>query len=94
MNITCIANNIPDIITFEIRDPNGIPVNALFGVFSVPNVTREYAGTYICVIMNTMDNSTVDEISRVVIQCKFIIACRFVVVQEYLMTLIIALAIN
>ena len=70
LRITCITRNIPDIITFQILDPNGVPVSALMGVFTVPNVTRAYAGTYTCVVMSTIDNGTVNEISNVIIQCK------------------------
>lgn len=70
LNIICTTNNIPSIITLEIRDPNGVPVNASLGVFTVPNVTREYAGTYSCVVMSTVIDSIVTETSRVVVQCK------------------------
>ena len=70
LTITCTNNNIPAITTFEIRDPDGVPVNASLGVFTVPAVTREYAGIYSCVVESTINNSTVTETSRVVIQCK------------------------
>ena len=68
--VECTTNNIPDISTFEIRDRNGALVNAPLGVYNVPSVTREYAGTYFCIIMSTIDNSTVNETSEVIIQCK------------------------
>lgn len=68
--IKCITNNIPNITMFEIRDPNGVPVTAPFGVYSVPSVTRAYAGTYICNVMSTINNSTVNETSDVIIRCK------------------------
>jgi hypothetical protein len=74
LTITCMTNNIPAITTFEIRDPDGVPVNASLGVFTVPNVTREYAGIYSCVVLSTNNNSTVTETSRVVIQCKLSIS--------------------
>ena len=63
-------NNIPNITTFEILDQNGMAINAPLGVYSVPNVTREYAGTYSCIVMSTIDNSTVNDTSEVIIQCK------------------------
>ena len=68
--VECETNNIPDITTFEIRDPNGVLVNAPVGVYSVPSVTRAHAGTYSCIIVSTIDNSTVNETSEVIIQCK------------------------
>ena len=63
-------NNIPNITTFEILDQNGMAVSAPRGVYSVPSVTREYAGTYSCIVMSTIDNSTVNDTSEVTIQCK------------------------
>lgn len=70
LSIMCTTNNIPAITTFEIRGPNGVPVNESLGVFTVPNVTREYAGIYSCVVMSTINNSTVTETSRVVVRRK------------------------
>ena len=72
LRIICITRNIPNIITFQIFDPNGVPVtlSTTLGVFSVPNVTRAYAGTYTCVVSSTIDNGTVNETSNVIIQCK------------------------
>ena len=43
----------------------------IFGVFRVPNVTRNYAGVYTCVITSTLDNSTVNETSVVIVECKY-----------------------
>ena len=68
--ITCTTRNIPDITTFQIYDPNGVPVSAALGVFSVTSVTRAYAGIYTCVITSTIDNTTVNETSNVLVQCK------------------------
>ena len=73
--ITCDTMNIPENTTHEILDPNGVPVSAPMGVFSVSIVTRAYAGTYTCVVMSTIDNSTVNDTSNVIIQCKLIIMC-------------------
>ena len=71
LTIECtMDNNIPNITTFEILDQNGMAVSAPLGVYSVPSVTREYAGTYTCIIMSTIDNSTVNDTSEVTIQCK------------------------
>ena len=71
LTLKCIMdNNIPDITTFEILDQNGMAINAPLGVYSVPNVTREYTGTYSCIVMSTIDNSTVNDTSEVIIQCK------------------------
>ena len=50
LKVTCITRNIPDITTFQVLDPNGMPVATVLGVFHVPNVTRSYAGTYTCIV--------------------------------------------
>ena len=72
MRITCITRDIRDITTLQILDPNGVPIklNIVLEIFTVPNVTRAYAGTYTCVVMSTIDNSTVNDTSNVIIQCK------------------------
>ena len=70
LHITCVTRNIPDITTFEVLSPNGVPVPTVLGVFIVPNVTRAFAGTYICVVTSTIDNSTVNETSEVIVECK------------------------
>ena len=70
LTIECTMDNIPDITTFEILDQNGMAVSAPLGVYSVPSVTREYAGTYSCIVMSTIDSSTVNDTSEVIIQCK------------------------
>ena len=70
LKVTCVSRNIPDITTLQILDPNGMPVPVSFGVYTVPNVTRAFAGSYTCVITSTINNSTVSEISTVIIQCK------------------------
>ena len=72
LRITCITRNIPDIITFKVLDPNGMPVATVLGVYSVLNVTREFAGLYTCVVVSTIDNSTVNAISTVIILCKLL----------------------
>ena len=70
LTIACLTRNIPSIITFEVFDPNGLPVTTVLGVFRVPNVTRAYAGTYTCIVRSNRDNSTVSVTSTVVIQCE------------------------
>lgn len=72
LEISCVTRNIPDIITFCVLDPNEMLVTTILGVFSVSNVTRSYAGTYRCVVQSTIDNSTVNETSTVIIQCKLL----------------------
>ena len=72
LEITCLTRNIPDISTFQVLNPNGIPITTILGVYRVPNVTRAFAGTYTCVVTSTIDNSTVNAISMVVIQCKLL----------------------
>ena len=48
LKVTCVGRNIPDITTVQILDPSGVTVPIDLGVFSVPNVTRAYAGMYTC----------------------------------------------
>ena len=73
LTIICVSRNIPDITTFQILDPNRMPVPTVAGVFSVPNVTRAFAGTYTCVVRSTLDNTTMNMTSVVVVQCKLFI---------------------
>ena len=70
LKVTCVGRNIPDVTTLQILDPSGMPVPTSLGVYTVPNVTKAYAGTYTCVIMSTIDNSTATATSTVIIQCK------------------------
>ena len=72
LRITCAIRNIPSITSFQVLDPNGVPVTTVLGVFRVSSVTRTYAGTYTCVVRSTRDNSTVSATSTVVIQCKLL----------------------
>ena len=65
-----MGRNIPEITTFQILDSNGMPVPTHIGAYSVPNVTRAFAGSYTGVIMSTIDSSTVNATSTVVIQCR------------------------
>ena len=71
LKLQCASSNIPNLITFHILGPNGMPVSVGF-FYSVPNVTRAHAGTYTCVVMGTLDNTTVtlNATSTVVVQCK------------------------
>jgi hypothetical protein len=70
LEITCITRNVPDITIFQVLDPNGMPVPTVLGHFGVPNVTRYYAGVYTCVVTSTVDNSTVNDTSVVIVKCK------------------------
>ncbi len=70
MEITCISRNVPDITTLQILNPSGVAIHASLGIFTVPNVTQSYAGTYTCVITSNLDNSTMNATSVVVVECK------------------------
>ena len=70
LKITCTSRNVPDITTLQILNPNGVPVHEILGVFSVPNVTRSYAGTYTCVVTSALDNSTMNATSIVIVDGK------------------------
>ena len=52
LELTCITRNIPAITKVQILDQHGMPLDLVtsFGIFTVPNVTREYAGVYMCVV--------------------------------------------
>ena len=74
LELTCITRNIPDITTLQILDSNGMPLDPLVisvGVITIPNVTRNYAGVYTCVVTSTIDNSTVNATSVVIVECKY-----------------------
>ena len=73
LELICISRNIADITTVQILDPNGmlLDLDISLGVFSVPNVTRNYTGVYTCVIASTLDNSTVNATSVVIVECKY-----------------------
>ena len=73
MELTCITRNIPDITIFQILDPNGMPLDlaTIFGVFRVPNVTWNNAGVYTYVVTSTLDDSTVNDTSVVIVECKY-----------------------
>ena len=70
MKITCLTRNIADITTFQVLNPNGVAVSTTLGVYTVDNVTRDFAGVYTCIITNNMDRSTINATSTVVIQCE------------------------
>ena len=70
LKVTCVRRNIQAITTLQILNPNGVPVPTSLGVYNEPNVTRNFAGTYTCVVRSTLDNSTANATSTVVIQCK------------------------
>ena len=70
LKITCVPRNIPGITTLQILNPNRVRVPTSLGVYSVPNVTQSYAGTYTCVVISTLDNFTVNDTSLVIVECK------------------------
>ena len=74
LKLTCITRNIPDITTIQILDPNGMPLDREIsvGVITVPNITRNYAGVYTCIVTSKLDNSTVNDTSVVIIECEYI----------------------
>ena len=70
LKITCTTGNIQDIITSQILDPYGVTVPSAVGVFTIENATRDASGTYTCLVINTLNNGTINATSTVVIQCK------------------------
>ena len=70
LKVTCITRNIQDITTSKILDPRGVVVPSAVGVFTVENAMRDASGVYTCLVTNTLDNSTINATSTVVIQCK------------------------
>ena len=71
LKVTCITRNIQDITTSQILHPSGVTVPSAVGVFTVENATRAASGVYTCLVINTLNNSTINATSTVVIQCKF-----------------------
>ena len=59
------STHVQSPISVPRRLPNNSPI------ISIPNVTRDFAGTYTCIITDESDDSVVNETSEVVIQCKF-----------------------
>ena len=70
LKVTCITRNIQDITTSQIFDPRGVVVPSAVGVFTVENATRDASGVYTCLVTSTINNSTINATSTVVIQCK------------------------
>jgi hypothetical protein len=69
-NLYLHGRNVPDITTLQILNPSGVAIHASLGIFTVPNVTQSYAGTYTCVITSTLNNSTMNAVSVVIVECK------------------------
>ena len=70
LKVTCITGNIQDITTSRILDPRGVAVPSAVGVFTVENAMRDASGIYTCLVISTINNSTINATSTVVIQCK------------------------
>ena len=69
--VTCVNSNPPLVSNLTVLEPNGevVPAN-LGGVFTVPNATRNYSGTYTCLISSIINNDTVMATAEVTIQCE------------------------
>ena len=71
LKLTCITRNIQDVTTSQILDPRGAAVPSEKGVFTVENAMRDASGIYTCLVRSTINNSTINATSTVIIQCKF-----------------------
>ena len=71
LKLTCITRNIQDITTSQILDPRGVAVPSEIGVVTIENATRATSGVYTCLVRNTLNNSTINATSTVIIECKF-----------------------
>ena len=70
MEISCI-NTVPNNIgTAQILNPHGVPVGGLS--YSVSNVTRNFTGTYSCVVTSQLSNNSLVTTAEIVIDCKFL----------------------
>ena len=73
LELVCVTMNSPEISSMvHIQSPSSVPrrlPNATH-VISVPNVTRDFAGTYTCIVASSIDDSVVNDTSEVIIQCK------------------------
>ena len=72
LTINCINGVPPSIGGVQIFNPAGESVGGVTGTYSVPNVTRAFAGIYRCVVTSVIDANVTKSISaEVIIQCKF-----------------------
>ena len=69
--ISCINTNPSIVSSITLWEPNGevVPVD-LLGAFTIPSATRNYSGTYTCLITSTINNNTVMTTAEVTIQCE------------------------
>ena len=72
LELICVTNDTRSTISTHIHRPISVPRRLPHDspIISVPNVTRDFAGTYTCFVINETDSSFVSETSEVVIQCK------------------------
>ena len=72
LELICVTNDTQPTTSTHIQGPISVPrrIPNNSPIISVPNVTRDFAGTYTCIVTDETDYSVVNETSEVVIQCK------------------------
>ena len=72
LELICVTNDTRPTTSTHIQGPISVPKRFPNNspIISVPNVTRDFAGTYTCIVTDETDDSVVNETSEVVIQCK------------------------
>ena len=78
LELVCVLMNSPEVSSMAyIQSPSNVPWrlpnaphNATHIRISVPNVTWDFAGMYICIVSSSIDDSVVNDTSEVIIQCK------------------------
>ena len=74
LSITCVTGNIPEITSFQVLNPRGMPVTTnVVGMYTLTNALRSASGVYTCIVTNTVTNATINATSTVVVQCEL---CR------------------
>ena len=71
LQLRCLDQNPSLIGRIEIRNPGDMMVATL--LYSVPNVTRSFAGTYSCVAISRLNASvTITVTTTVTVQCEWV----------------------
>jgi hypothetical protein len=72
LELICVTDDTHAAFT-SIQSPTSVPRRLPNDspIISVPNVTRDFAGTYTCIVTNHIDLSIINVTSEVVIQCKY-----------------------
>ena len=79
LSIICHRTVPENVGSVRIFNPDGVMVGSDF--YSVLNVTREFAGTYSCVVLSLVSNATKATTAEVIIRCKLMLIIKQVYVH-------------